>query len=99
MEPSSISSLAQTTTAAGADRQELREAAQAFEAIFLRQMLASARASTLLDEDSPFSGAGMTEFAAMRDDHFADLAARGGGLGLADQIETQLAAVLTQREA
>ena len=81
------------------DRTELRKAAQAFEAIFLRQMLASARASALTDDDSAFTGPGLTQFTAMRDEHFADLAAKGGALGLADQIEAQLSAILKQQGA
>lgn len=98
MQTSALSSISQTSASAQ-DRAGLREAAQAFEAIFLRQMLARARASTVSDEDSPFTGPGLTQFAAMRDEHFADLAAQGGALGLADQIEAQLSAMLAQREA
>lgn len=74
-------------------RRELREAAQAFEAIFLRQWLASARASTFGGEKL-FSGPGLDQFETMRDERFAELAAQGGGFGLARSIEAQLAAHL-----
>lgn len=80
------------------ERAELRQAAEAFEAIFLRQILASARASSWADSEGPFSGSGLTQFTAMRDEHFAELASKGGGLGLADQIEAQLASMATQKE-
>jgi flagellar protein FlgJ len=74
------------------ERMELREAAQAFEAIFLRQLLASARASDFGGDDI-FSGQGLEQFEAMRDEHFAELSSTGkGGLGLARSIEEQLAA-------
>lgn len=76
------------------ERQELREAAQAFEAIFLRQLLASARATDFGGDDI-FSGQGLEQFEAMRDEHFAELSSTGkGGLGLAQSIEEQLAAHL-----
>lgn len=81
---------------AAPDRTQLREAAQAFEAIFVRRLLASARAGSVA-EQTPFSGPGLDQFTAMRDEHVADLAARGGGFGLAAQIERQLAAMLGQQ--
>lgn len=76
------------------ERAELRQAAQAFEAIFLRQLLASARATDFGGDDI-FSGPGLDQFEAMRDEHVADLVSQGkGGLGLARSIEEQLAAHL-----
>lgn len=73
-------------------RAELREAAQAFEAILLRQMLASSRATDFggndLFEDSDDT------FTQMRDERFADIAAQSGQLGFADAIERQLARFL-----
>jgi flagellar protein FlgJ len=93
LSPLNASTSLTSTNPISPERMELREAAQAFEAIFLRQMLASARNSELGGEGL-FSGPGMKEFSAMRDEHFADLAAQGGGLGLARSIEEQLAAHL-----
>lgn len=78
------------------ERLELREAAQAFEAIFVRRMLASARASSLA-EQGPFSGPGLKQFEAMRDEHVAEIASKSGGFGLADQIEQQLASLVAQQ--
>ena len=67
---------------------ELREAAQAFEAVLLRQMLASARKTDFGGNDL-FEGSDDT-FTEMRDERFADLTAKSGQLGFADAIERQL---------
>jgi flagellar protein FlgJ len=74
------------------DRARLHQAAQAFEAIFVRQMLASARQSNF--GDSLWGNdQGQGTFAGMRDERLADLTAQSGALGLAQQIERQLGAV------
>ncbi len=83
---------------AAPERKDLREAAQAFEAIFVRRLLASARAGSLA-EQTPFSGPGLEQFTAMRDEHVADIAAKNGGFGLAAQIEQQLSAMVHQQGA
>lgn len=70
---------------------ELREAAEAFEAIFLRQLLASARAADF-GGDKLLGGPGLEQFEAMRDEHFADIASSQSMFGLADAIERQLSA-------
>jgi len=75
---------------ATAAKSDLRTAAEGFEAIMLRQMLAAARASDMGD-DLFGGGAGQDTFTEMRDAHFADLAAGSGMLGLADMLEAQLA--------
>jgi flagellar protein FlgJ len=80
--------------AAGTDRAALRKAAQGFEAIFVRQMLAAARASGLAGEDNLFGGQASETFAAMRDERFADIAAETGAFGLARQLEAQFARLL-----
>ena len=72
------------------ERAALREAAEGFEAIMLRKMLASARASSFAEE-TPLTGGGMQQFQAMRDEHFADLAAQSGAFGFARSIEASLA--------
>ncbi|MBB3861862.1 flagellar protein FlgJ [Novosphingobium hassiacum] len=74
------------------DREKLSQAAKQFEAIFVRQMLASARATD-------FGGKGVfgemdQTFVQMRDDRFAEIASQTGALGLAKQIENHLAAQL-----
>lgn len=80
-----------TLDMAAQERAELREAAQAFEAIFVRRMLAAARA-TEFDKDGIFSGQGLEQFRTMQDEQMADLASRTGAFGLADAIEQHLSA-------
>ena len=71
----------------------LRKAAQGFEAIFVRQILASARQSSLGDEDLFGSQANDT-FTQMRDERFAEIAASTEAFGLARQLEAQFARAL-----
>jgi flagellar protein FlgJ len=78
---------------AGSSSDYLKKAAQAFEAIFLRQLLSSARAVDFGGEDL-IGGPGVEQFEAMRDEHFADVASRQGVFGLAAAIERQVAATL-----
>lgn len=75
---------------AGTERERLAEAAKQFEAIFVRQMLSSAR-KTDFGGDELFGGKGDETFREMRDARFAEVAASTGALGLAAQIEAQLA--------
>ena len=73
----------------GTDREQLAAAARQFEAIFVRQMLAQARKA---DFGEPlFGGQALDTFRTMQDEHFADIAGKTGALGLAAQIEAQLA--------
>lgn len=79
------------------DREKLASAAKQFEAIFVRQMLASARAVD-------FGGEGVfgemdQTFVQMRDERFAEIASTTGALGLARQIENHLAALLPPEAA
>lgn len=71
------------------ERAELRKAAEGFEAIMIRKMLATARAGSFA-EQTPLTGGGMQQFRTMRDEHFADLAAASGAFGFARSIEAQL---------
>ena len=75
------------------DRAKLSQAAKQFEAIFVRQMLAGARAAKLGGDDPLFGGQGLDTFRQMQDERFADIAANTGALGLAKSLETQLAAI------
>lgn len=70
-------------------RAALREAAQGFEAIMVRRMLESARASSFVEE-TPLTGGGLNEFQAMRDEQLAEITSQTGTLGLARSIEAQL---------
>ena len=72
------------------EQQELREAAQGFEAIMIRKFLEAAR-ETPFTEDAPLTGGGMKQFKTMRDEHFAEIASQSGTLGLARSVEEQLA--------
>ncbi len=74
----------------GTERERLAEAAKQFEAIFVRQMLASARKADF-GGDELFGGKSDETFHEMRDARFADAAAETGSLGLAATIEAQLA--------
>lgn len=75
------------------ERAELRKAAEGFEAIMVRKLLASARASGFAQE-TPLTGGGMQQFQAMRDEHFAGIAAQSGAFGFARSIEASLAQYL-----
>jgi flagellar protein FlgJ len=77
---------------------EVRAAAEQFEAIFVRRLLATARSSPWA-EQGPFTGPGLKQFETMLDENIADLTAQNGGFGLADQIERQLSALLKQQGA
>ena len=77
------------SSALSEERAELRKAAEGFEAIMVRKMLATARAASFA-EKTPLTGGGMQQFQTMRDEHFADLAAASGAFGFARSIEAQL---------
>ena len=76
--------------AGGSEREQLKQAAQQFEAIFVRQMLATAR-NTDFGGNELFGGEGDQTFREMRDSQFAQIASESGTLGLAKSIEAQLA--------
>lgn len=72
----------------------LKEAAEGFEAIFLRQMLASARQTNFGSE--LFNSSSSDTFKQMRDDAFAEMASERGVLGLSDMIEAQVSRHMPQ---
>lgn len=72
------------------EQAQLRKAAEGFEAFLLRRMLESARAA-FAPEDTPLTGGGTQQFAAMRDERLAEIAAATGAFGFARSIEAQLA--------
>jgi flagellar protein FlgJ len=82
---------ATATPGPAAERARLHKAAQAFEAIFVREMLSAAR-SEKFGETLWGTGQGNDTFTAMRDERFADIAAQTGAFGLGQQVEAQLAA-------
>lgn len=75
------------------EQAELRKAAEGFEAIMVRKMLETARAASS-SEETPLTGGGLKQFEAMRDEHFADIAAKAGAFGFARSIEASLAQYL-----
>ncbi|MFN4134590.1 MAG: flagellar biosynthesis protein FlgJ [Novosphingobium sp.] len=80
---------------APSEREKLASAARQFEAIFVRQMLAAARAADF-GKDDVFGKMDQT-FVQMRDERFAEIASQTGALGLAAQIERHLAGLLPRQ--
>ena len=75
------------------ERSKLTAAAQRFEAIFVRQMLAAARKTDFGGGDL-VGGQGMDTFRQMQDERFADIAATRGAFGIAKALEAQLSRVV-----
>ncbi|WP_324751397.1 rod-binding protein [Sphingomonas sp. LY54] len=83
-----IASTAQPAGQADEKRQQLVKAAQAFEAVFMRQMIGSMRQAKL-SEDALGSSA-TEQFQEMQDAKLADqMAAKGGGFGIAELLLRQ----------
>jgi flagellar protein FlgJ len=72
------------------EREQLAGAAKAFEAIFVRQILAAARKTDFGGE--MFGGQSLDTFRQMQDERFADIASQSGAFGIAKMIEAQLSA-------
>lgn len=94
--PVTPASAARPESALSPERAALRKAAEGFEAIMVRKMLATARAANL-SEQTPLTGGGLQQFQTMQDENFADMAAKTGALGFARSIETQLAQYLSRQ--
>lgn len=80
-----------------ADAKQLNTAAKQFEAIFVRQMLAASRKASF--GDALFGSSAGENFREMLDARFADVASERGALGLAKQIEAQLASRVTAQRS
>ena len=80
---------AATTQATGAnrEREQLRQAAQAFEAVFLRQLIGSMRQAKLAED--PFSSRATEQFREMSDASLADSMSAQGTFGIADLLLAQ----------
>lgn len=89
------SALAQPAAAAKSAADKIHGAAQQFEAIFVRQMLAEAHKADfgkgLFGDDSSVSQ-GLETFQQMQDGRFADILSAKDAFGFAKLIERQLAA-------
>jgi flagellar protein FlgJ len=70
------------------DPARLTAAAQKFEAIFVRQMLAAARKTDFGGD--LLGGQGMDTFRQMQDERFADIASQRGAFGIAKALVAQL---------
>jgi peptidoglycan hydrolase FlgJ len=87
-----INSLNNQTPATGGDgnaqrQQELRQAAQAFEAVFVRQLLGSMRSAKLADD--MFGSQATDQFRDMADARLADTMSQRGTFGIADMLVAQ----------
>lgn len=80
-------------TAGTTDREKLSAVAKQFEALFMRQMLSTARKADFGGEKL-FSSQALDTFNQMQDEHFADMTAQSGTLGFATIIEAQMARFL-----
>jgi flagellar protein FlgJ len=74
------------------DQAKLKKAAQAFEAVFLRQMIGSMRTSSL--GDGLFDSSASQQFRDMSDGKLADSMASKGALHIADMLVKQFGARL-----
>ena len=68
-------------------RQELRQAAQAFEAVFVRQLLGSMRSAKLADD--MFGSQATDQFRDMADARLADTMSQQGTFGIAEMLVAQ----------
>lgn len=84
----STASISASPPAAQSQNAELRKAAQAFEAVFLRQMIGSMRAASFGDDI--FGSQATEQFREMSDARLADSMAEKGALGIADMLISQL---------
>jgi flagellar protein FlgJ len=83
-----VSRLAPSIPAASAPDPALRKAAEAFEAVMLRQMMASMRQAKLGDD--LFGSSATENFREMSDAKMADTMASLRQFGIADLVERQL---------
>ena len=88
-DPIASSPVAAGAAAPAADA-KLRKTAQAFEAVFLRQILGAARASSL--GDGLVDSEKTDQFREMQDAKLADTMAQGGALHIADLLVQKLGA-------
>ncbi|USI73743.1 rod-binding protein [Sphingomonas morindae] len=80
-----------TGTAATGQNAKLKSAAQAFEAVFLRQMIGSMRQAQLAD--GAMDSSATDQFRDMADSRTADSMSTKGVLGIAKMLESQLSAL------
>ncbi|WP_407696476.1 rod-binding protein [Sphingomonas abietis] len=88
IQSTSSSSPTLAATRADADKAKLKSAAQAFEAVFLRQMIGSMRSASL--GDGMLDNEATSQFQDMADSKTADAMSQKGVLHLADLLVKQL---------
>jgi Rod binding domain-containing protein len=81
---------AEARTPVPADAQRLREAAQALDGMFVRQLVAAMRA-TVPTDSLTHGGAGEEMFTALLDERFADAMPAQWSRGIADALLSRLA--------
>ena len=82
---------------ASPDQAKLKKAAQAFEAVFVRQLIGSMRSAT--DNDGIFDSEATKQFQDMADSKTADAMAQKGALHIADMLVKQYGARLAPAAA
>ena len=82
---------------ASPDQAKLKKAAQAFEAVFVRQLIGSMRSAT--DNDGIFDSEATKQFQDMADSKTADAMAQKGALHIADMLVKQYGARLAAAAA
>jgi flagellar protein FlgJ len=74
---------------ASGKHKQLQQAAQAFESVFLRQMIGSMRQAKLADDDLLGGGSAADQFRDLYDGHIADSMSSKGGFGIAAMLLKQ----------
>ncbi|WP_252178602.1 rod-binding protein [Endozoicomonas sp. 4G] len=88
-----LTSIYQSGSDQGKAPQDLKEAAEAFEAIFVNELLKSMRQANeamMGSSDLPMSGKDVQFFQSMFDSHIAGHLGKEGGLGIAEALVRQL---------
>ncbi|MBA4748704.1 MAG: rod-binding protein [Sphingopyxis sp.] len=88
--PTTVATAATLAPTAAASDAQMRQAAEAFEAIILRQMLAAVRQGRLADD--VFGSGAADNFREVADARLADTLAARRSFGIADMVERQLRA-------
>ena len=83
-----IAPVSSTPAATDVRHAQLQQAADAFEAIFLRQMIGSMRSAGLAED--AFAGSSSGQFRDMFDARIADSMAASGRFGIAEALVAQL---------
>lgn len=78
-------------------REQLKAAAQAFEAVFLRQMIGAMRQAQLAEDDLLGGGRAGEQFRDMQDAKLADSMADKGSFGVAELLLKQFGGMETRK--